>query len=62
MKSRANIGRPVIRGRRIPVSVTLAPETHLLISKLGAGNRSSGIEELARMYRERQLAPTLQTA
>jgi hypothetical protein len=42
--------------------VTLAPETHLLISKLGAGNRSSGIEELARMYREREFTPLTQTA
>jgi hypothetical protein len=53
---------PIRRGRRIPVSVTLAPETQLLISTLGEGNRSAGIEELARMYWAREILPQQETA
>ncbi len=46
------------RGRRIPVSVSLEPETHLLVSRLGRGNRSAGIDELARLYRAKfQIEP-----
>ena len=53
---------PIRRGRRIPVSVTLAPETQLLISTLGEGNRSAGIEELARMYWAREIVPEPEVA
>ena len=47
---------PIRRGRRIPISVSLAPETHELLAKLGEGNRSAAIEELARLYRRRELS------
>jgi hypothetical protein len=47
---------PIRRGRRIPISVSLAPETHALLERLGEGNRSAAIEELVRLYRRRELA------
>ena len=47
---------PIRRGRRIPISVSLAPETHELLHRLGEGNRSAAIEELVRLYRRRELA------
>ena len=47
---------PIRRGRRIPVSVSLAAETHELLVKIGEGNKSAAIEELARLYRRRELA------
>ena len=53
---------PVRRGRRIAVNVTLAPETHVLLAKLGEGNRSAAIEELARMYRLREITREPETA
>ena len=55
MKATTTQRLPIRRGRRISISVTLAPETHVLLSKLGEGNRSAAIEELARLYRERAL-------
>ena len=41
---------PLRRGRRIPLSVTVSPETHALLAKLGEGNRSAAIEELVRLH------------
>ncbi len=46
---------PIRRGRRISLTVTLAPESHVLLAKLGEGNRSAGVEELVRLYRAKQL-------
>ena len=53
---------PIRRGRRIPINVTLAPETHVLITRLGEGNRSAGIEELARLFRAKELTRQPETA
>jgi len=48
---------PLRRGRRIPINVTLSAEAHILLAKIGEGNRSAAIEELVRLYRERKLTP-----
>ena len=51
---------PIKRRRRIPVNVTLAPETHVILARIGQGNRSAAIEELVRLYCARELiAPTI---
>lgn len=49
---------PMRRGRRVPMSVTVSPETVLLLHKIGDGNKSAAVEELARLYRARALEPT----
>jgi len=41
---------PLRRGRRIPVNLTLSPETHRELAKLGRGNRSAAVEELVRRH------------
>ena len=46
---------PLRRGRRKAVNVTLSPETLRILHLVGEGNRSAGIEELARMYQSRQV-------
>ena len=49
------------RNRRIPVNVTLDPETAKYLQHLGDGNRSAAVEELVRQERIRRLtdAPTI---
>jgi hypothetical protein len=48
---------PLRRRKRIPAKVTLAPETHVYLARIGDGNRSAAIEELVRLHRARELAP-----
>jgi hypothetical protein len=50
----ANRRQPLRRGRRIPLNVTLAPETHRELARIGEGNKSAGIEELVRQHIERR--------
>jgi hypothetical protein len=45
---------PLRRGKRIPINVTVAPETNVWLAKFGDGNRSAAIEELVRLYRSTQ--------
>jgi hypothetical protein len=46
---------PMRRAKRVPLNVTLAPETHVWLARIGDGNRSAAIEELVRLYRAREL-------
>jgi hypothetical protein len=55
MESTTTKRMPIRRGRRIPINVTLSAETHLLLARIGEGNRSAGIEELVRLYRAKEL-------
>jgi hypothetical protein len=55
MDDTTTLRMPLKRGRRIPVNVTLAAETHIFLAKFGQGNRSAAIEELVRLYRAREL-------
>lgn len=36
--------------RRIPLNVTLDPQTHRELGRIGQGNRSAAIEKLVRHY------------
>ena len=38
------------RGRRIPINLSLSPECHRLLAKIGKGNRSAAVEELVRKH------------
>ena len=53
-KRRAPLGSG--RLRRIPLCVSLSPETHRDLAKLEKGNRSAAIELLVREYFERARA------
>jgi hypothetical protein len=53
---------PLRRSRRIPISVSLSVETHLLLARLGEGNRSAGIEELARMFQAHEISRLTESA
>ena len=48
---------PLRRAKRRAVNVTLSPETLRILALVGEGNRSAGIEELARLYHVQYLAP-----
>ncbi len=41
---------PMRRAKRRAVNVTLSPDTLRILEFVGEGNRSAGIEELARLY------------
>jgi len=51
---------PLTRGRRIPLSVNIAPDVHRELGKLCGGNRSAAIEELVRQHLERRGTPSLE--
>lgn len=44
---------PLRRGRRIPICVSLSPETHEALLKIEGGNRSAAIEKLVKEYHAR---------
>jgi hypothetical protein len=52
----------VRRRRRIPANLTLLPETHVYLARIGDGNRSAAVEELVRMHRARELTPQTESA
>lgn len=41
---------PLRRSKRIALNVTLAPEIHAALERIGDGNRSAGVEEAVRFY------------
>jgi hypothetical protein len=41
---------PLKRARRIAINVTVDPETHVILHRIGEGNRSAGLEEVVRFY------------
>ena len=48
---------PLRREKRRAVNVTLSSETLRILALVGEGNRSAGIEELARLYHVKHLVP-----
>ena len=48
---------PLRKGRRIPICLSLSPETHRELGKICAGNRSAAVESLVRDHVERLRAP-----
>ena len=53
---------PLKRGRRIPLCVSLDPDTHKGLEKIARGNKSAAIEQLVRDYfARRAAAATLET-
>lgn len=50
---------PLAKGRRIPLNVTLSPETWRALGKIGRGNRSAAIEKLVELHAEPKPEPEL---
>lgn len=50
---------PLRKGRRIPICLSLSPDTHRALAKIADGNRSEAVEQLVREHVER-LAPILE--
>ena len=55
MNSTTTVRMPLRRRKRVPVNLTLAPETHVFLARFGDGNRSAAVEELVRLYRAREI-------
>lgn len=50
--------RAPLRGaKRIPLNVTVSPQTHEELGRIAAGNRSAAIEELVKRHLETQRTP-----
>jgi hypothetical protein len=53
----SNRSEPLKKGRRIPITVNLAPDIHRELGKIEGGNKSAAIERLVREHIARRAEP-----